>query len=73
MDQRLFLVGMGKGRDHIGECRLVMSDLHIRIAKFAVLEVLDGAVQTNQLQLVQLVARAFPAGGLNDLPRDKLL
>ena len=73
VDQRLFLVGMGERRDHIGERRLVMGNLHIRITEFAVLEVLDGAVQANQLQLVQLVARALPAGGLYDLPRDKLL
>lgn len=73
MDQRLLLVGVGKRCNHIGERRLVVGDLHIRVTEFAVLQVFDGPVQTDQLQLIQLVAGPPAAGGLNDLPRDKLL
>lgn len=47
VNQRFFLVGVGERRDDIGERCLVMGNPHVRIAEFAVLEIFDGAVQTN--------------------------
>ena len=72
VDQCDFLIGVRKGSDYIGERRLLMGDPHVGISKHFVLQILNGPVQTDELQLIVLLALVAP-GGLDDLSGDKLL